>query len=191
MTSKISWVRTWGSTEAERARPYACDRFLDDADEVLFRAVTVDAPAWLVYRWLCQLRVAPYSYDLLDNYGRRSPRVRDPENERLQPGATMVRIFKLVDLEPGRQLTMMIVGTKVFGEVVITYEVTPQSDGATRLVAKLRVRYPRRSLMRWILPLGDLMMMRKQLLTFKELAEREHRSEAQPSSTRSEPRTTP
>jgi len=103
----------------------------------------------------------------------------------------MVSIFRLVDFEPGRQLTMVIDRTQIFGEVVVTYEVTAPPDGATRLVAKLLVRRTRGSLWQWLLPLGDLIMMRKQLLTFKQLAEREHRREAQPSSTRKEPRTTP
>ncbi|HVN11680.1 MAG TPA: hypothetical protein VMT69_06285 [Kineosporiaceae bacterium] len=33
----------------------------------LTRAVTVHAASPLVYRWVCQLTQAPYSYDLLDN----------------------------------------------------------------------------------------------------------------------------
>lgn len=171
----MRWMDTWGSTEAERALAYGCDRHLPDPDAHLFRAVDVDARASLVYRWLCQLKVAPYSYDLLDNFGRRSPRQRDPANEQLAVGARMMRIFRLVELEPGRELTMIIDGTRSFGEVALTYRVTPRPDGGSRLVAKLRVRRRRRSAMRLLLPVGDFIMMRKQLRTLKALAEREQR----------------
>ena len=53
-----SMVRTWGSRPEEREMPYPCDALLAKADDVLFRAITVAAPAAAVYRWLCQLKVA-------------------------------------------------------------------------------------------------------------------------------------
>lgn len=56
-------VRTGGSTPAERAGSFACDRWLPAGDDALFRAVGVAAPAAVLFRWLCQLRLAPYSYD--------------------------------------------------------------------------------------------------------------------------------
>ncbi|MFI6595813.1 hypothetical protein ACIBHX_06155 [Nonomuraea sp. NPDC050536] len=62
----------WGARPEEMAVPYDCDRVVGRAVEGWFRAVTVRADAASMFRWLCQLRVAPYSYDLLDNYGRRS-----------------------------------------------------------------------------------------------------------------------
>ena len=73
-------VYTWGSTPGERDDAFACDRLVPHADDILFRAVDVAAPAAVVFRWLCQLRVAPYSYDKLDNGGRRSPQVRRHES---------------------------------------------------------------------------------------------------------------
>ena len=74
--TSVAW--TWGTTAAERTRPFPCDRWLPGADDALFRAVDVDAPARVVFRWLCQLRVAPYSYDWIDNFGRTSPRRLTP-----------------------------------------------------------------------------------------------------------------
>ena len=64
----------WGASVAERRVPLPCNELLPDARTRCDRAISVDAPAAVLFRWLCQLRVAPYSYDLLDNLGRRSPR---------------------------------------------------------------------------------------------------------------------
>ncbi len=169
-------VRNWGSTPAERAESFPCDRLLLDAPMRLYRAVDVAAPATVVFRWLCQLRAAPYSYDRLDNGGRRSPQALTPGLERLAPGQTFMRIFRLVEFEPGCSLTVRSRGT-VFGEVAVTYRVRAVSADASRLVAKLLVAPPRGPLgslpARGMLAAGDLVMMRRQLLNLASLAERE------------------
>jgi hypothetical protein len=79
--------RVWGVTADEVARCYPCDAVLPKPAVTWFRAVTVQAPASVVFRWLCQMKVAPYSYDLLDNFGRRSPRTLTPGVERLEVGS--------------------------------------------------------------------------------------------------------
>jgi hypothetical protein len=48
---------------------FPCDRHVDSPDAAYFRRVVVQAPCAVVFRWLCQLRVAPYSYDWIDNWG--------------------------------------------------------------------------------------------------------------------------
>lgn len=96
----------------------------------MLRAVDVAAPPAVVFRWRCQLKVAPYSYDLLDNLGRRSPRELTPGVERLERGQRFL-IFELVDFEPGRQLTgTSLPGpTRVFGPIAGTYLVEPAGTG--------------------------------------------------------------
>ncbi len=168
---------TWGSTSAERVMEFPCDRFLSHADAAYFRAVDVQAPAHTLFQWLCQLRVAPYSYDWIDNRGRQSPRHLSPELEQLAVGQRVMRIFQLAAFEPDRHLTIVIASPqalKIFGEIAGSYIILPRTTQGCRLVAKLLVRYPTNapwSWMRWGLPWGDLMMMRKQLLTLKHLAE--------------------
>jgi hypothetical protein len=174
----MSFIRTWGSTASERAESFPCDRYIEPPFETCYRAVDVAAPIDLTFRWLCQLRVAPYSYDWIDNLGRRSPERRDPENERMVAGERMMRIFRLLEFERDKHLTMTIDGTRAFGDVVCTYAVCPSALGS-RIVVKFNYRLGRSSLMRWILPAGDLVMMRKQLLHLKELAEREASAAAQ------------
>jgi hypothetical protein len=164
----------WGATEAEVAAPYPCDDLLPDTAQWLFRAVDVDAPAPRLWRWVCQLRVAPYSYDWIDNLGRRSPRTLTEGLDDIRPGQRAMTMFRITAVEPGESLTVHAPGS-VFGEVAATYRVVPAGE-RSRLVVKIGVVYPRGlhgELLHDVLPLGDLVMMRKQLLTLKELAERD------------------
>lgn len=170
---------TWGTTAEERATPFPGD--LADAGDrqLLWRGVTVAAPAPLVYRWLCQMRVAPYSYDWIDNWGRRSPQTLTPGVEQVEAGQSFM-IFRLVAFEPGVSLTMETPrgssGERLFGHVHGTYWARAIAADRTRLLVKLAVR-PAPTLygaaMRAFLPWGDLVMMRKQLLNFRRLAERD------------------
>jgi hypothetical protein len=168
-----SVVETWGSVPSEREAAYPCDGLLDSRD-VLFRAVDVDAPSPLVFRWLCQLRKGPYSYDWVDNLGRRSPRQLIDGIDRLEVGQRFM-IFRLASFEEGVSITLDSI-TALFGRVVITYKVVPVEADRSRLVAKLIFSTPPGPygwVMRRLLPAGDLVMMRKQLLTLKALAERD------------------
>ena len=86
-------------------------------------------------------------------------------------------IFRLVSFEEGRSITLDST-TAVFGRVAGTYMVVPTDTNRSRLVVKLMFSTPPGllgSLMRRVLPAGDLLMMRKQLLTLKALAQRDAR----------------
>jgi hypothetical protein len=171
-------VERWGATDAEVHGEWPGDEIPLDADLVLFRALDVDAPPDVLFRWLCQLRAGPYSYDWIDNLGRRSPRTLTPGLDRLVPGQRFMTIFRLAGYAPGRHLTLTS-RTRLFGDIICTYGVRPARDcpgpARSRLAVKLRVRLPRtplRPLLAATLPAGDLVMMRKQLRTLAALAAR-------------------
>jgi hypothetical protein len=172
---------TWGTTGEERGRHFPCDRHVDRPDAAYFRGVDVDAPPVVVFRWLCQLKVAPYSYDWIDNLGRLSPRQLTPGLDRLAVGQRFMTGFELIDFEAGRHLTLVarrsFAGSMGLDALAVSYVVLPRAPAGARLVAKLVVRYrpgPGGWLARQLLPWGDLVMMRKQLLTLRHLAETQH-----------------
>lgn len=177
--SGTSLAYTWGSTPEEREMCFPCDTLLENADDEYFRAVDVSAPAEVLFRWLCQLKVAPYSYDLLDNLGRQSPRRLTPGAGDLARRQKVMTIFEIAEFEENCHITVVLSNPhamKVFGRIALSYMVLRTTENSCRLIAKLRVRYPRRipvSLTRPFLAWGDLVMMRKQFLTLKHLAEGE------------------
>ncbi len=117
-----------------------------------------------MFSWLCQLRVAPNSYDALDNLGRRSPRERNPELVHLQLGQRFMTVFALQSFVDGEQITLRSKG------IAVTYSVRPEGAGSRLHV---RVLFASPWLLAHGLAWGDLVMMRKQLLTLKALAEHE------------------
>ncbi|MCM2387945.1 hypothetical protein [Streptomyces albipurpureus] len=169
--------RVWGARPDELAASYPCDDLLGPGAEPWMRAVTVRADAATTFRWLCQLKVAPYSYDSLDNLGRRSPRKLSPGAEELAAGQRVMTIFELVSFETDRHLTLLLTtprAVRLFGDFALTYAVLPEGADSTRLVVKMVVGRrpgvlgaPRMKMMAW----GDLLMMRRQLLTLRDLAE--------------------
>lgn len=155
---------TWGAHPSEREASLPCDALFADAGVQADRAISIAAPPSIVFCWLCQLRVAPYSYDIVDNLGRRSPRERDPELVHLDVGQRFMTLFALQSFAAGKQITLRSKG------VAVTYAVRAAGAGS-RLHARVMFGGPR-PLAR-ALALGDLVMMRKQLLTLKSLAERD------------------
>lgn len=161
----------WGVSEAETRRRYPCDEFVRDPTLEAWRGVSVDADPATVWARLRQVRLAPYSYDLIDNLGRRSPgEQRDLPEPRL--GDPFTRAFgrdqgRVVAVEPGEHLTATIMGAH------LSYVVVPAGE-RTRLLLKVVARTRP-----WLAPalsLGDLVMARRQLLRLGSLAEADGRA---------------
>jgi hypothetical protein len=167
----------WGVSDGEVLRTYPCDDFVSSPTLLAWRGVSVRAPAEAVWPWVTQVRLAPYSYDWLDNLGRRSPRelVGLPEprvGERFTTAAGGRRLGRIVSVDPGTQLTGAIMGA------YMSYVLVPQGHGTTRLLLKVVMRTNR--LLALGLSIGDLIMARRQLLNLKRLAERTVTESAQP-----------
>jgi hypothetical protein len=166
----------WGASPDEVRRHYPADDLVPGALR-LTRAISVHAPAAVTWRWLCQIAVAPYSYDWIDNRGRRSPQALTPGAERLEPGQTMAIVFRLTSFDDGHQWTAVTDarGRRLFGPVALTYAAEPDGPGS-RIVCRIAtaaaggpVAWARARALAW----GDLVMMRRQLLNLKALAERD------------------
>ncbi|MFE7776344.1 hypothetical protein ACFU5O_21135 [Streptomyces sp. NPDC057445] len=171
--------KVWGATASEREAVHPCDRLVPVKAERWTRAVDVTAPDWLVFRWIRQLTVAPYSYDWIDFRGRKSPEALIEDLPPLAAGQQFLP-FTISGFENNRHITGRLPARSAdrYGQMAVTYAVQPRSGGC-RLVVRVTAESGtglRHRLRRRLLAWGDLIMMRKQLLTLKKLAERDARS---------------
>jgi len=156
----------WGVSDAEVARRYPCDDVVSSPVLEAWRGVTVATTPERLWPWVAQIRLAPYSYDWVDNLGRRSPQelrgLPEPVvGERFT--ATAGRpVGRILSVAPGEQLTGRIAGA------VMSYVLVPAPDG-TRLLMKIVMARGR--LIAPVVSVGDLVMARRQLATFRRLAE--------------------
>ncbi len=174
----MSVATTWGTTPDEREKDFPCDRFMEQPDAAYYRGITIRAQPEVIFRWLCQIRVAQYSYDRIDNRGRKRPRVLTPGLDELDIGQQVMGGSELFDFERDRHLTIRTIqGSfewRILGDNLMSYLIVPEDSDGCRLLVKLLVKFPRGPLgwfWRVFLPWGDLIMLRKQLLNFKELSE--------------------
>jgi hypothetical protein len=159
----------WGVTDREVARHFPVDDLVPAPAVQMWRGVSVAAAPDEVWPWVCQLQLAPYSYDWLDNLGRRSPRQLlgrpDPEpGQRYSCVGGRFPVGRVLAVAHQEYLTAEILGAKM------CYLLVPEGAG-TRLLLKIVIARPR-----WYGPalaVGDLPMARRQLLNLKALAERD------------------
>lgn len=158
----------WGVADSETTLRYPCDEFVSSPALEAWRGVTVRAAPEAVWPWLTQVRVAPYSYDWIDNRGRRSPRrllgLSEPRVGDAFTTAGRRELGRIVSVDRERQLTATILGA------FMSYLLVPGEQETTRLLLKVVMATNR--LIAPVLSVGDLIMARRQLLNLKELVER-------------------
>ena len=174
------WQLRWGATDAEVKRAMPGDEIVSKPSFNATRAVTIHAPAQNIYPWIVQMgvtRAGWYSYDLLDNLGRRSAESLLPEHQNIQIG-------DLIPISPDGKQGMWV---KYFrknkwmlwwdkkGDTTWIWEIHPEGENQFRLITRIRVKYRLFSsavLFNLLTEFFDILMMRKSMLGIKRRAEK-------------------
>jgi hypothetical protein len=182
------WQLGWGASPYELHRHMPGDDIVGEPGFNATRAVTVAASPEAIWPWIVQIgfgRGGWYSYDLLDNLGRRSA-------ERLVPELQHIEVGDLVPLGPGKNSGMRV---KEFERAhwavwwdeklqltTWAWVLTAMPDGSTRVVTRVRSRtewqHPSTAVWRLLAEAADFPMMRKCLLGIKHRAETAARTDS-------------
>jgi hypothetical protein len=177
------WHLRWGATHSEVAGAMPGDELVPETSFNATRAITIDAPPEAVWPWLVQIgygRAGWYSYDLFDNAARPSaerilPEYQDPKIGDWVPMSSKVNettAFTIKAFEPNRWMLW------AKPHSTWAWKLVPLEGGRTRLITRVKDRYPWRAspgnaLVSLILmEFGDFAMMRKLLRNVKRRAQR-------------------
>jgi len=174
-----AWHTRWGATDAELARAMPGDDVIEQPSFNATRAVTVNASPEDIWPWIVQIgfgRAGWYSYDWLDNLGRRSA-------ERIIPELQHIGVGDFVPIGPGPGQGQWVMSFEPNHWVLWSdrkgatwvWDLFPTETGNTRLITRVRIRY------RWTDPMvlfnllliepWDFPMMRKCMLGIRRRAE--------------------
>jgi hypothetical protein len=184
--------RDWGATARERLTRLPGDDLVAEPADITTRAVTTDAPAGEVWRWLVQIgqdRGGMYSYDRLENaLGLRihsTDEIRDEwQHLRVGDAVRLVRpgwfgmrdgmALPVVRIDEGRSLVLRQQPPDSPWDAVWSFRVVPQGPSRCRLVSRSRSarggRLARSAAL--VMDPVTLLMTRRMLLGIKERAER-------------------
>jgi hypothetical protein len=179
----------WGATAEEINNSVVGDDLCSDATVVATRSITIGAAPQEVFPWIRQMgfgRAGWYSYDWLDNLGRKSATTIHDEWQSVAagdkiPSGPISFIAAIVDAPRHFVLEIKSPGKKSHGKkspgkkspkmhFTLAYELRDDPQG-TRLVTRMRSRInlPLGSLFeKLILGPGDGIMLRRQLLNIKK-----------------------
>jgi hypothetical protein len=169
------WQRRWGATDEEVRRAMPGDSLLRSGAPSTTRAITIDASPRDVFPWLLQIgygRGGWYSFDWIDNDGKRSV-------ARIDPALQNLAIGDRIQMLPGFGPVVREIETDhhiLSGGDVDTWclLVEPTPDGRSRLVSRWRQDWPK-SFGTFIWTLlsdpGAFVMEWKMLRTLERLAE--------------------
>ena len=171
----------WGATPEEIQSPVVGDDLCSAATLIATRSITISAPPQEVFPWIRQMgfgRAGWYSYDWLDNLGRKSATSIHDEWQTVEAGDKVPSgpiSFTAAIVEAPRHFVLEI---KSLGKkspklhFTLAYELRDDPHG-TRLVTRMRshISVPLGSLFeKLILGPGDGLMLRRQLLTIRQNA---------------------
>ena len=163
----------WGARPEEIEGPFVGDELVPDATLLATRSISLDAPPGRVYPWLAQMgfgKAGWYSYDWLDNLGRKSAAEIVPAWQVIEgepvPGGPIA--FTAAIARPGEAFVLAIQRNLL--DFTLAFDLRPDGEG-TRLVSRVRarLRFPGgRAVERFGLGPGDGIMVRKQLLELQK-----------------------
>jgi hypothetical protein len=169
----------WGATPQEIQSSVIGDDLCRDATLIATRSITISATPQDVFPWIRQMgfgRAGWYSYDWLDNLGRKSATSIIDEWQSVKSGDKIPSgpiSFNATIVEAPRHFVLEIqsIGKKSPRlHFTLAYELRDDPQG-TRLVTRMRSRIalPLGSLIeKLILGPGDGIMLRRQLLTINK-----------------------
>lgn len=173
------WQLRWGATDDETKCALPGDKIVRNPSFNATRAVTVNAPAQDIYPWIVQMgvnRAGWYSYDLLDNLGRRSAETILLEHQN-------IKIGDLIPMSPDGKHGLYVqdfsknewvLWWDQVGNSTWVWSIHPVGDSHSRLITRVQVKYKWFSpaiLFNLIIEFFDIIMMRKCMLGIKRRAE--------------------
>ncbi len=174
----MSLAHSWGIQRDERNILLPCDEAEDEFDSkcTFYRAITIEATAEEIFLWLCQLRFSSCSYNLLGRSKKNALKTTLHNQPELEINQTVMDIFRLVSFEKSRQITLSIKPDAGYPlkRLIVSYVIIEREANRCRLICKANMKYKKGLLgffARRLLPWGDLIMMRKQMLNIKRFAE--------------------
>lgn len=176
-----SWHLRWGATDAEVQGMMPGDEIVSNASFNATRAITIAAPIERVWPWIVQMgyrRAGFYTYDLLNNAGYASAEQILAHFQQPKIG-DWIPMTRKVNATTAFKVKAFLTNRWLLWEKPAStwaWTLTPRAGGQTRLIARLKQRYP------WeapdmalftllLLEFGDFPMMRQCLLGIKRRAE--------------------